>query len=152
MRMKLRAKFHRRTLASGRLLVERMRRYVNDGESFAVETACAGKSYIPTLKACKTNGWKVSLYYFWLPAPELSIDRVAKRVLNGGHPIPDEVIYRRFTVGLSNMLKLYLPLADEAKIYDNSESRRILIAERVEGSELVIYDHERWSGMEEIVR
>jgi len=138
--------------ASGRLLVERMRRYVNDGESFALETTCAGKSYIPTLKACRTNGWKVSLYYFWLPAPEFSIDRVAKRVSNGGHHIPHEVIYRRFTIGLSNMLKLYLPLADEAKIYDNSGSMRILIAERAEGSELVIHDLERWSRMGELIK
>jgi predicted ABC-type ATPase len=139
-------------LASGRLLVERMRRYVNSCESFALETTCAGKSYIPTLKACRADGWKVSLYYFWLPSPELSIARVAKRVRNGGHHIPDEVIYRRFTTGLSNMLKLYLPLADEAKIYDNSGSRRILIAERAERAELVIHDPERWSRMGELVK
>ena len=55
-------------LAAGRILVERMRRYIRQGESFALETRCAGKSYVPTFKTCKENGWKIALHYFWLPS------------------------------------------------------------------------------------
>jgi predicted ABC-type ATPase len=134
-------------LAAGRILVERMRRYIRQGESFALETRCAGKSYVPTFKTCKENGWKIALHYFWLPSPELSIARVAKHVQQGGHHIPDEVIYRRFTSGLSNMLNLYLPLADIAKIYDNSGYKPLLIAEKRENSALIIHDLESWSRM-----
>ena len=67
-------------LAAGRLLIERMRTLVRDGESFALESTLSGKSYIPLLRDCRANGWRVSLYYFWLPSPEDSIARVAKRV------------------------------------------------------------------------
>jgi len=43
------------------------------------------------------------------------------------------------------MRDLYLPLADEAEIFDNSDSRRLLIAEKRAGLELKIRDPERWA-------
>lgn len=137
-------------LASGRLLIERMRELVRDGESFAFETTCSGRSYIQTLRECRANGWRVSLYYFWLPSPEHSVARVAKRVSQGGHSIPADVIYRRFKTGLWNMRHLYLPLADTAAVYDKGGYRRILIADREAGFPLVIHDLERWSRIEEL--
>jgi predicted ABC-type ATPase len=127
-----------------------MRAQVKAERSFAVETTLSGKSYIPLLKSCKENGWTISLYYFWLPTPEHSIARVANRVRQGGHSIPDEVIYRRFRTGLWNMRHLYLPLADTAAIYDNSHQERILIADRGAGWPLVIHDQARWSRIEEL--
>ena len=139
-------------MAAGRLLIERMRAFVREGRSFAMETTCSGKSYVPLLKNCKATGWRVSLYYFWLPTPEDSIARVANRVRQGGHHIPGEVIYRRFKTGLRNMLQLYLPLADNAEIYDNSGRKRILIAEKRDGVAFVAHDPERWAKMEEITR
>ena len=137
-------------LAAGRRMIERMRELVRDGQSFALETTCSGKSYIPLLQGCKTKGWRVALYYFWLPSPEDSIARVAKRVSQGGPHIPDEVIYRRFKTGLWNMRHLYLPLADTAAIYDNSGQQRILIADKESGWPLVVHDQERWSRIEEL--
>ena len=139
-------------MAAGRILIERMRALVRDGKSFAIESTLSGKSYIPLLKDCSSNGWRVSLYYFWLPTPEDSIARVARRVSQGGHHIPNEVIYRRFKTGLWNMRHLYLPLADTAAIYDNSGQRRILIAERESGFPLVIHDQKRWSKIEELIQ
>jgi predicted ABC-type ATPase len=102
------------------------------------------------LEDCRAMGWRVSLYYFWLPSPEHSIARVAKRVGHGGHHIPDEVIQRRFKIGLWNMRHLYLPLADTAAIYDNSDGHRVLIADREAGLQLMIHDSERWSRIEEL--
>ncbi|HWG20565.1 MAG TPA: zeta toxin family protein [Terracidiphilus sp.] len=138
------------SLAAGRVLIERMRESVRDGLSFALETTCAGKSYIPLLRSCKESGWKISLFYFWLPKPEDSIARVARRVREGGHSIPDEVIYRRFRTGLANMRNLYLPLADTAAIYDNGCVPRVLIAEKESGDLLRIVDVGRWSKIEEL--
>jgi predicted ABC-type ATPase len=141
----------RAAIAAGREFISRMRRLIREGSSFAFETTCAGRSYIPTLKLCKELEWSISLFYFWLPSPEASIARVAKRVAAGGHGIPAEVIYRRFTTGLWNMRHLYLPLADTAAIYDNGGERRILIAEKELGFPLKILDPERWSRMEELI-
>jgi predicted ABC-type ATPase len=88
--------------------------------------------------------------YLWLPSPEDSVARVAKRVQQGGHFVPLSDIERRFITGLRNMRHLYLPLAHTAAIYDNSGSPQILIAEKESGSPLQIVDVDRWHRIEEL--
>ncbi len=137
--------------AAGRALIERMRWLVAKGESFALETTCSGRSYVPLLRECKQQGWKISLLYLWLRSPQASMDRVSKRVSEGGHNIPSEAIQRRFRTGVANMLSFYLPLADEAEIYDNTDRRRILIAEKHRG-ELIVCEPGVWQLMKEAAR
>jgi predicted ABC-type ATPase len=134
---------------AGRLMIERMRDMVRDGQSFAFETTCSGKSYIRLLKECQNAGWRISLIYLWVPSPEYSIARVARRVSQGGHHIPDEVIRRRYQTGLWNMRHLYLPLADDATIYDNRDRAMRLIARSVRGFPLSVLDEETWAKIEE---
>jgi predicted ABC-type ATPase len=43
------------------------------------------------------------------------------------------------------MRDLYLPLADLAFIYDNSDEGRALIAERTPEDLLIIHDERRWA-------
>ena len=136
-------------LAAGRLMIERMRSLVRNSRSFAFETTCAGKSYIRLLKECQTAGWRISLIYLWVPSPEYSIARVAQRVSQGGHPVPEEVIRRRYQMGLRNMRHLYLPLADDATIYDNRDGPLRVIARRISGSPLRILDEGIWTKIEE---
>ena len=137
-------------LAAGRLMIERMRALVREGRSFALETTCAGRSYSRLLQQCKVDGWRITLLYFWLRTPEDAIGRVARRVSQGGHNIPREVVVRRYYAGVWNMRNLYLPLADEAEVYDNTGRPRILIAEKREGSALIVHDSERWAKMGEV--
>jgi len=135
---------------AGRLMIERMRDLVRDDLSFAFETTCAGKSYIRLLKECRATGWRISLIYLWVPSPEYSIARVARRVSEGGHHIPDDVIRRRYRTGLWNRRHLYLPLADDATIYDNRDRAFRLIARRAPGSPLKVSDEEIWVKIEEL--
>lgn len=121
-------------LLAGRLMLERMRELIKSRQSFAFETT-------------KADGWRVTLVYLWLPSPQAALDRVAWRVLEGGHNIPSDVVVRRYWAGLSNMRRLYLPLADVAVIYDNSDGRRILIAEQLRGT-FILRDAERWAAIE----
>jgi predicted ABC-type ATPase len=137
---------------AARMMIERVRANLDDRKNFAFETTCSGKSQIPMLRICKANGWRITLLYFWLSSPELSIARVAQRVREGGHSIPQEVIRRRFVSGLRNMLSLYLPLADDAEIYDNDNCGRVLIAEKRMGEDLVVRDAGRWSRMSELTK
>jgi predicted ABC-type ATPase len=50
------------------------------------------------------------------------------------------------------MRNLYLPLADEAEIYDNTDRKRIMIAEKREDLALFVHDQERWARIEEVAR
>jgi predicted ABC-type ATPase len=136
--------------AAGREMIVRMRALVQDGRSFAFETTCSGKSYIRVLKQCKEARWRISLIYLWVPSPEYSIARVARRVSQGGHNIPEEVIRRRYLAGLWNMRHLYLPLAYDATIYDNRDRALRLVARRAPGFPLRVLDEEIWSRIEEL--
>lgn len=66
----------------------------------------------------------------------------------GGHAIPSDVVIRRYKLGVANMRHLYLPLADVAAIYDNSDDGRVLIAERMPGVPLTVHDTGRWQMIE----
>lgn len=87
----------------------------------------------------------MTLLFLWLPSVQIAVTRVARRVKEGGHNIPVEVIRRRYDAGLRNVRRSYLPLADLAMIYDNADNKaRVLVAEHRRGQPLVIHDDTRW--------
>jgi len=57
----------------------------------------------------------------------MAVARVAGRVVQGGHDIPEQVIRRRFRAGLKNMNELYKPIVDAWILYDNTESKLNLL-------------------------
>jgi predicted ABC-type ATPase len=130
-------------------MLRRIGELIAAGTSFAFETTCAGRSYVGLLGGCKRDGWKISLIYLWIPSPEYAMTRVARRVRQGGHSIPEDVIRRRYKSGLSNMRHLYLPLADDATIYDNSDNALKLIARRETPYSLQVWDGEIWARIDE---
>ncbi len=126
---------------AGELMVQRFRNCLNLGESFAFETTASGLSYATHLKKAKGIGYEINLVYLWISSPDQAIKRVAQRVKQGGHNIPEEDIRRRYYRGLSNILKLYLPLADTAMLLDNSSAEsgaRKIIARKDRGIQLQI--------------
>ena len=60
----------------------------------------------------------VSLFFLMVPDVEVAIARVAQRVRQGGHNIPEAVIRRRFDAGLRN-LDLYKAVVDSWAVFDN---------------------------------
>lgn len=92
--------------AAGRKMIERMRDLAYAGRSFGFETTCSGKSYLPTLERCKADSWRITPIYLWLPSPDYAVQRVARRVLRGGHGIPEEIIVRRFDAGAKQYAKV----------------------------------------------
>ena len=59
------------------------------------------------------------LLFFWLPSPEMAMERVAKRVREGGHDIPSGTIIRRYWLGLQNFFYIFAPIVDSWNFYDN---------------------------------
>jgi predicted ABC-type ATPase len=56
--------------------------------------------------------YKVKLLFLQLKSAEEAIARVAQRVRQGGHNIPEAVIRRRFAAGRANFGQLYAPKVD----------------------------------------
>ena len=139
-------------VAAGRLMLDRIRYLIEANKSFSFETTCAARGHIRTLETCRAAGYLLTLLFLWLPSPEMALARVARRVAEGGHHIPNDVVRRRYAAGLRNMRHLYLPLVDTVLVYDNSDTGGILIAERRPGTPLVIHDAKRWRRIEEMTR
>lgn len=97
------------------------------GDSFSIETTLSGRTYARMIPQWKLAGYEVVLFFLRLPNVELAIRRVAERVAQGGHNIPESVIRRRFDAGLENFMSLYKPLVDTWRMYDNSSEVPFLI-------------------------
>ena len=114
-------------LQAGRLMLTDIAACVRRGESFAFETTLSGLSYLPRIKQWRAQGYHVSLFFLCLPNAETAIARVAERVRQGGHHIPEPVIRRRFVAGLRNLEQAYKSAVDTWAKYDNVGERPILL-------------------------
>jgi len=108
------------TFKAGRLMLREMDDLAARGESFAFETTLSGRAYAHRLRAWRRQGYEVSLYFLKLQSPELAIARVAERVRQGGHDVPEAVIRRRFAAGWRYFETLYKGLVDDWMLFDNS--------------------------------
>lgn len=115
-------------MQAGRIMLERIDELLEQGQSFSIETTLATRSYVQLVKHAQASGYTVSLLFFWLNSPEVAIQRVAKRVSEGGHNIPTDVIRRRYQLGLSNFFNLYKDVVDTWTLVDNASNPRQVIA------------------------
>ena len=115
---------------AGRLMLRMIRDMVDRGESFAFETTLSGRAFARMIPEWQERGYYVELHFFRLDTADRAVERVAQRVLQGGHHVPEEVIRRRVKAGLRNFKGVYRDLVDEWNLYDSTRRSPVLI-ERV---------------------
>jgi predicted ABC-type ATPase len=86
---------------------------------FAFETTLGGATMTRLLGDASNQGIEVRIWYVGLASPEEHIARVAQRVSQGGHDIPETSIRRRWRHSRQNLIQL-LPALTELRVYDNS--------------------------------
>lgn len=129
---------------SGRIMLSRIRELMAARVDFGFETTLASRSYVSLVKQAKLLDYKISLVYFWLSSPNLTVERVAKRVSNGGHHIPSDVIERRYYRGIYNLYNLYMPVCDEWTIVNNMDIVPEVIA-KYDSFGKTVFNHELWN-------
>jgi predicted ABC-type ATPase len=107
-------------LRAGRLMLEEVRRLAAERLDFAFETTLAGRTYESMLREFRQQAYTIYLYFLWLPDVEMNLRRVAHRVQEGGHHVPDEDVRRRYRRGIANFLTVYRGLADFWIVFENS--------------------------------
>jgi predicted ABC-type ATPase len=100
--------------------------------TFSFETTLLARSYRTSILEWRRLGYRVVLHFIWLPSPELAIQRVAKRVREGGYNIPEAFVRRRYARGLANLFDLYIPIVTTVCVYDGASFPPVPIAE-IEG-------------------
>lgn len=114
-------------LKAGRLMLEAMAEHEARGESFAFETTLSGRMYARHIPRWQALGYHVTLIFLSLPSAAFAMERVAERVRQGGHHVPDDVVRRRFAAGLRNFEQVYRDRVDAWAMYDNSGDEPVLL-------------------------
>ena len=115
---------------AGRIMLQRIDELLPQKVDFAIETTLSTRSYVQLVRRAQALGYKVHLIFFFLENEEQAIARVAQRVSNGGHGIPEEDIRRRFTRGIYNLINLYMPICDSVLVYNNMRTPAQLVARK----------------------
>ncbi|MBI1645687.1 zeta toxin family protein [Capnocytophaga sp. 051621] len=134
-------------MQAGRIMLARMDELLQKGETFAFETTLATKSYKQKIEWAQANGYEVTLLFFWLRNVTMAKERVAQRVAEGGHSIPSQTIERRYHNGITNLFAIYIDMVDICYIFDNSEGRKELIAQKERHKGIIIYNNDKFNLM-----
>jgi len=114
-------------LKAGRLMLQEIDQCARRGESFAFETTLSGLTYLRRIAGWRAQGYRVSLFFLMLPNVETAVARVAARVRQGGHDIPEPVIRRRFALGWNNFQRHYKRAVDDWALYDNGGAEPVML-------------------------
>jgi predicted ABC-type ATPase len=129
---------------AGRIMLRRIDSLLKDKRSFAFETTLASKSFTRLIARAQSAEYRVTLLYVALPSAQLAKRRVARRVKEGGHTIPENVIERRFYRSLDNLINRYRVVVDEWLVYDNSEMQAPVLVVYGSNTALKIIEEQKW--------
>ena len=102
--------------------------FIHAGQSFSLETTMSGRTHLRTIARAQAAGFEVHLMFFLVGTPEECLARVARRVVEGGHFVPETDVRRWFARGLAN-LPAYAAACTLWQIFDASPPRPKVIAE-----------------------
>lgn len=109
------------SVRASREMLTQIDRWVDAGASFMFETTLASLTYARKIPNWRQLGYTVVLIYLRLPNVEMSIERVQRRVKQGGHNILEGVIRRRFDKSSDYFEKYHKSIVDEWYVWDSLE-------------------------------
>ena len=113
---------------------QRRRDHMAAGQSFVMETVFSHPSKLELLQDARDAGYRIIVFHLVLASADLAVTRVAARIEEGGHPVPDEKVRQRFTRNIP-LIREAAMLADRAMIFDASalNERPVMLLELVQG-------------------
>jgi len=117
-------------IKSGKLVLEQIKECSANGVDFGFETTMSGVTYLKYFKMLKEKGYKISIFFLWIPSLQLAVARVKDRVAQGGHNVPTEDIKRRFERSMDKFFKEYRLLTDEWILFNNEGVSPQIIAKK----------------------
>lgn len=129
---------------AGRIMLTRLRQLGEARADFAFESTLSSRTFAAFLRALKQQGYAVAIYYFSLANAQLAVRRVKLRVVLGGHEVPADVVRRRFGRSLHNFFNLYMPLADEWTLFDNSTATQARAIAAKLANQLTVTEPATW--------
>ena len=103
-----------------------------NGDDFGFESTWSGASRPAIVRDAANRGYYTRAVFLGTNAPEINIERVRRRVLEGGHDIPENEIRRRWNQAFENLLGMW-EVIETIHVMDSSRDRVQLIAEKRDG-------------------
>jgi predicted ABC-type ATPase len=113
---------------AGRLVLSEIDLLAKQQIDFGFETTLSGRGHLPLFRDLKNQGYRIHLFFLWLPSVDLTLSRIEERVLEGGHNVPEADVRRRFERSIRNFLIHYRPLANSWILFDSSTRPPSIIA------------------------
>ena len=132
--------------AAGRIALTRVGRLIQERKTFAWETTLSGRTTKGWVEKARAAGYFIKLVFIWIQSLEASIERIRRRVREGGHDVAVPDVRRRFLKTLRNFFNDFCPLADAWKLFDNSKDSLRLVAVQKNGR-TVVRDPSLWSAV-----
>ena len=105
----------------GQTLADQRRAYlIAQRRSFVTESTFSHPSKLGLIDAARRQGYRVIVYHVNVRSADLSVLRVAHRVKENGHPVPEAKIRERYIRNQALIREAVLQ-ADRAYVYDNSQ-------------------------------
>ncbi len=136
-------------IEASRIMLDRLHTLAERRMDFAFETTLAGRSQAGWLDGLRQSGYDVTLCYFWLESADLAVNRVAMRVRQGGHSIPEATIRQRYRRSVRNFFQLYRPVVTAWHVFDTTRSFIPALLAQGDGSgKQQILNEEMWKQFE----
>ena len=94
---------------------------IKRGEAVCVETVLSTGKYQPVVEQTLALGGYFALVYVAVRSPDISLERIARRVAQGGHDVPADKVVARWHRSLE-FLPWFAGRASVLWVFDNSDS------------------------------
>jgi predicted ABC-type ATPase len=105
---------------AAQIATERRTSLMADRKSFATETVFSHPSKLDLITQAKALGYRVMTFHISVNHPDLSVARVGERVIEGGHPVPEEKIRNRYDRS-GPLIRQAILASDIGHVFDNSQ-------------------------------
>lgn len=95
------------------------KKLLSEGASFSFETVMSHSSKVEFIKEAYERGYYIVVVFVGTIDPAINLQRVAKRVSEGGHDVPKDKIISRWYRSYDNLLAI-LPFVHTLYVFDNS--------------------------------
>lgn len=139
-------------ISAGKIYFQRLDEYFRNNRSFAVESTLSGNNIVRIINKARKQNYKIILVYSFLQNCTICIERVKKRVENGGHNVPEEDIIRRYYKSVIKFWDEYRLIVDEWTMFYNGYDYAPVIVSFGEKDNFDIINKEMQHNFESILK
>jgi len=130
-------------MKAGREFLNRIRRQIQTGDPFIVETTLSGKTFRKFYQRMMKEEYLIMTFFLYLNSPEQHVQRVKQRTDKGGHHVPETDVRRRYKRSIRNFWTIYRDLSSTWSIINSAGDSYLEIA-RGSHSDYNIIDQDKF--------